>query len=117
MPAIARIAISAANPPTVSGQRAEHAQFGAIVAFVAVEGVADEAAEAGLAAEQADLSLELDRGGGNQWNAEADAGVADRQPGREIVAAVEDQIMAAEQLDGIAGVDPALARHAPRHAG
>ena len=44
------------------GQRAEHAQLGAIVAIVGVERVADEAAIARLRTEQPDLALELDCG-------------------------------------------------------
>ena len=54
-----------------AGQRAEHAKLGAGVAIVGVEGVADEAAVAGAAAEQRDLALELLRGGGEQGDAEA----------------------------------------------
>ena len=112
MPTIALIASSAAKLPTVAGQRAEHAELRAIVAIVRIEGVADEAAIAGLRAEQADLSLELDRGGGKQRNAERDAGIAHREAGREIVAAVDHQIMPVEQSRRIVGADPLL--HRPR---
>ena len=57
-----------AKLPAMPGHRAEHAQLRAGVAILGVEGVADEAAIAGLvrlpAAEGADLRLELaDRGG------------------------------------------------------
>ncbi len=92
------------------GQRAEHAQLRAIVAILGVERIADEAAIAGPGAEQPDLPLELHRGRRDQRNAERDAGVADRQPRREIVAAVDDQVVAAEQLVGIVRVDPLLDR-------
>ena len=84
-----------------AGQRAEHAQLGAGVAIVGVERVADEAAVAGLAAEQRDLPLELLRRGGDQRDAEPDRGVADHQPGREIVGAVDDQVMARQDGVGI----------------
>ena len=98
MPTIELIASNAAKLPTVAGQRAEHAKLRAIVAIVGVERIADEAAIAGLRPEQPDLSLELDRGGGKQRNAERHAGVADRQARREIVAAVDHQIMTGEQI-------------------
>ena len=98
MPTIVLIASSAAKLPTVAGQRAEHAQLRAIVAIVGVERIADEAAVAGPAAEQADLPLELHCGGGHERDAEPHAGIADRQPGREIVAAVDHQVMAGKQL-------------------
>ena len=79
-------------------QRAEHAQLGAGVAIVGIERVADEAAIAGLvrlpAAEQRDLALELGRRRGDQRDAERVQRVADDQPRREIVAAVDDQVMA-----------------------
>ena len=79
------------------GQRAEHAKLRAIVAILGIEGIADKAAIAGLRAEQPDLALELDRGGGNERHAETDAGVADGQAGREIVASVDHQVMTGEQ--------------------
>ena len=72
------------------GQRAEHAEFGAIVAIVGVECIADEAAVAWARPEQGDLALELLRGGAEQGDAEVDAGVADQQPSGEIVGAVDD---------------------------
>ena len=70
MPTMELIASSAAKLPTVAGQRAEHAQLRAIVAIVGVERIADEAAVAGLRAEQPDLALELHRGRRKQRNAE-----------------------------------------------
>ena len=90
-------------------QRPKHAKLRAIVALIAVKGVADEAAKAGLAAEQPDLALELNSRRRHQRNAEADAGIADRQPGREIIAAIEHKVMTGKQLGGIANVNPALA--------
>src|SRR4029079_18362249 len=86
----------------------EHPELRAIIAIVRVEGVADEAAVAGLSPEQADLSLELNRRRGKQRNAKADARVADCQPRGEIVAAVDHEVMTDEQFAGILRVDPLL---------
>ncbi len=58
------------EPADGQGQCTKHAQFRAIVALVAVEGIADEAAKTGAPTEQADLPLELDGRGGNQGNAQ-----------------------------------------------
>ena len=101
MPTMRLIASKAAKLPTVAGQRAEHPELGAIVAILGVERVADEAAVAGPGAEQPDLALELHRRRRQQRNAELNAGVADREPSGEIVAAVNHQIVAGEQLVGI----------------
>ena len=89
IPTIALIASRAAKLPTVAAQRAEDAKLGAIVAILGIERVADETAVARLCPEQPDLPLELDRGGRDQRNGERNAGIADREPGREIVAAVD----------------------------
>jgi hypothetical protein len=82
----------------------------AIVAIVGIERFADEAAIAGLggfpAAEQSDLSLKLNGGGGDQRYSQLCRRVADEQPGREIVAAVEDKIVAREQPLSVAFVQP-----------
>src|SRR6476620_11222885 len=92
-------------------QWAEHAKLGAIVAILDIEGIADKAAIARFRAEQPDLPLELDRSGGNEQHAETDAGVADGQAGREIVASVDHQIMTGEQRARVVGND-ALTRGA-----
>ena len=90
--------------------RAEHAQLGAIVAILGVEGVADEAAIAGPvrlpAAPGADLDLEHADRRRDERDAQRRAGVGDDQPGREIVAAVDDDVGAGEQPAGIAGGQP-----------
>ena len=65
MPTIELIASKRGEAADRRGQRAEHAELGAIVAIVGVERIADEAAIAGLGAEQPDLPLELHRGGRN----------------------------------------------------
>jgi len=93
-----------------SGESTQHAKLGASVAIVGVESVSDEAAITGLAAEKRHLSLELLGGGGDQRNAEADRCVADRQPRREIVGAVDDQVVAVEDRVRIVGIDPVCDR-------
>ncbi len=102
------------------GEGSKHALLGAGVAIVGVERVADEAAVAGLvglpAAEEPDLALELHRRGGHQRNAKASERIADDQPRREIVAAVDDEVMAGEQRFGIVGGQPLLGSPRPRHA-
>ena len=64
----------------------------------AVERIADEAAVAGLVASQprnsATWPWNCDCGGRNERDAEASQRVADHQPRREIVGAVDDQVMA-----------------------
>jgi len=77
-----------------AGQRAEYAELRASIAIVGVERVADEAAIARPISKQRDLTLELLGGGGDQRNAEPYRRVADRQPGREIVGAVDDEVVA-----------------------
>ena len=95
--------------------RIEHALLGAGVAVVRVEGIADEAAVAGHvrfpAAEQADLALELDGRRRHQRDVQPGRGIAERQPGREIVAPVQDQVVAADQLFNIVAVEPVLHRN------
>ena len=54
-----------------AGQRAGDAEFGAIVAIVGIEGIADEAAVAGAAGEQADLALPLRGGGAEERQADS----------------------------------------------
>ena len=98
-------------------QRSKHAELRAIVAIVGVERIADETAVAGLRPEQPDLSLELHRGCRDQGNAERDAGIADRQPSREIVAPVDHQIVIAEQLGCILGRRSAARRGRRRRTG
>jgi len=91
-----------------AGQRAEDSKFSAIVAIVRIEGVADETAVAGLRAEEPNLSLELDGRGRDQRYASSHACVADSEPSGEIVAAVDDQIMATEQATRVVTSDPLL---------
>ena len=91
-----------------AGQRARHAQLGAIVAILGIEGIADKAAIAGAAAEEADLALPLRGGGADQRQAGDDAGVADQQPGGEIVGSVDDEVVAFEQRGLIVGGKSAL---------
>ena len=83
------------------GHGAKYAIGSAGVAILGVEGVADPAAIAGLAwempGEVADLALEATERGAGQGHARADAGVGHGEAGREIVAAVEDQIGAREE--------------------
>ena len=75
------------------GHGAEHAELGAGVAIVRVEGVADEAAIAGLvrlpAAPRPDLRLELADRRRDEGTRALRAGVRDGEPGREIVRAVQ----------------------------
>jgi len=47
------------------------------------------------------LPLELLRGGAEQWQAKRDAGVADGEAGGEIVGAVDDEVVARQQVGGI----------------
>src|SRR6476661_8765519 len=84
--------------PDRSRQGPEHATLRAIVAIIAVERIADEAAVAWLGAEQPDLTLKLHGRCGNERNPKPDASVADREPSREIVAAVDDEIVVGEEL-------------------
>ena len=91
-------------------QRAKHAKLGAIVAIVGIERIADEAAVAGPTAKQADLALELNGCCREERNAEGDAAVADREPGRKIVAAVDHEVVTAKQRRCIPGIDPLLHR-------
>jgi hypothetical protein len=85
------------------GKGAEYAQLRAIVAILSVERVADEATVAGLRAEQTDLPLELNRRGRDQRDAESDARIADGQPGREIVASVDDSPWPASRSAALLG--------------
>ena len=82
--------------PDCRCQRAKNTELRTIVAIVGIEGVADEAAIARARAEQSDLALELDGGSRDQRKVQRDAGIADGQPRREIVASVDDQMMTAE---------------------
>src|SRR4249919_3840809 len=84
-----------------SGQRAKHAELRAIIAILGIERITDKAAVAWATAEQTNLALELDCGGGHQRNAECHAGVADGKARREIVAAVDDQVISSEQVTSI----------------
>jgi hypothetical protein len=90
------------------GKRAEHAELRAIVAIVRIECIADEATIAGMRSEQPDLSLELDCRRRDERRAQLYAGVADRQARREIIAAVDDDIVAVEQGGRIVAVDAFL---------
>src|SRR5687768_14183301 len=85
-----------------SGDSAQYSQLRAGIAIVGVERIADKAAVAGLAgfpaAQQRDLRLELRGSRRDQRNRQLDTGLVDRQPGDEIVASVEHQIVAGEQL-------------------
>src|SRR5688572_17516489 len=90
--------------------RAEHAKLRAAVAILGVERVADEAAVAGSvwlpAAERADLGLELADRGRDQREMRARAMVGHDQAGREIVAAVEHQVDAGEQIRDVPRAEP-----------
>ena len=91
--------------PHHPGHRAQHAVGGACVAIVGVEGVADEAAVAGvprqMAGEVGDLTLEAAERGAGQRHAGGDAGVRDEQAGGEVVAAVEDHAGPLGDLRGV----------------
>src|SRR5688572_29220543 len=93
-----------------AGERAEHAQLGAAVAILGIEGVADEAAIAGLvrlpAAKGADLRLELADRRGDERDPRCRGAVGNREPGREIDAAVEDEVGAVEELRHIVRPEP-----------
>ena len=112
MPTIARIAISAAKLPTVAVRAPSTPCSAQVSQSSRVERVADEAAVAGLvglpAAEEPDLALELHGGGGHQGNAKPSERVADNKPGREIVAAVDDEVVARQQRFCILAGKPAL---------
>ena len=88
--------------------RAEHSKLRTIVAIIGIERIADEAAIARLRAKQADLSLKLHRGGGEQRNSKRGAGVAHRQSSSEIVAAVDDEVVITEEFRRVFGVDADL---------
>ena len=118
-PAIARIASSAAKLPAMPGHRAEHAQLRAGVAILGVEGVADEAAIAGLvrlpAAEGADLRLELADRGGDERDAGGGAVVGDDRAGsRNCREPSSTRSAPSSRAATLAGVEP-LGR-APRSA-
>src|SRR5690242_2872588 len=74
-------------------ERSEHSQFRAIVAIVGIECIPDETAVTGPRAEQADLTLKLDRRRREQGDAQFNASIADREARREIVAPIDHQIM------------------------
>ena len=94
MPTISRIAISAAKLPIVPVSAPSTPKLGAGVAIVGVERIADEAAVAGTPAKQRDLALELLGSGRDERDAEPDRRIADDKPGREIVGAVDDEVVA-----------------------
>ena len=77
----------------------------------AVERIPDEAAVARLGLEQPDLPLELNRCSGNQRHPKRDTRVANGEPGRKIVASVDDEIVAIKELRGIVAIEPLGDRH------
>ena len=95
------IASKRCEAPDCRSQRTQDSKLGAIVAIVCVEGVADETAVARPASKPADLPLKLNRRCRQQRNSKCDAGIADREASRKIVAAVDHEVVAADQLLGI----------------
>lgn len=93
------------------GQSAKNAELRAIVAVFRVKCIADETAIAWPSLEQSDLALELHGRRGKQRNAERDAGVADSETGRKIIAAVNDKVMPRKELLRIVLINPQLHRN------
>ena len=92
------------------GQRSQHPEFRAIVTILGIECVPHEAAIAGAKAKEAHLALELHGSSRHEGNSQVDAGIADGKPRREIVAAVDDQVVAFNEPCGIVGADALLDR-------
>ena len=107
IPTAKLIASSAAKLPTVP-LSAPRTPSSAQLSQSLSQGVADKAPIAWLASEQCHLTLELHRRRRQKRNTMCDAGVAYCKAGREIVAAVDDEIMFGEQARRIVDADPLL---------
>jgi hypothetical protein len=91
-------------------QGSQHAQLGTIVAVVGVKGIANEASVARATPEKADLTLELNGRRREQGNPKLDASIADGQARREIIAAVDYQVVRMEELLRVFSIDACLDR-------
>ena len=105
-----------------AGDRAQHAALRAggqgVLAGVAVE----QAAQAGVGAAEmglvgGELAVEPLHRGAHQGPAQGAAGIVDREPGRQIVAAVGDEIVARDELARIGGLERGSGGRPPRPAG
>ena len=112
MPAIARMAMSAAKLPTVAGERAKHALLGAGVAIVGVERISDKAAVTWLVWLPSTKTARAALGTGlllliSKANREAHARAwFIVQPCCEIITSIQDQVMPYEQAGGVVGAEP-----------